>query len=372
MQGIIAAIDHETIERAGRVGLRVELSGTIEGNGVGAGFAHEAADVFRQQVERLVPGDGHEDAPVVDAQERFCKPVAADDRLAEEGALRPGGERDSGTITGRFLAGDVEMIRAYLATLVDKGYSAASMARKIATLRSFYKWMLKRGLVTANPMALIRTPRQKKRLPKAIPVDQVERLLAAPDDSDLLGARDRAMLETLYSTGIRVSEVVGINGGDIDLAGETVLIRGKGRKERVVPLWKSTAAHLRAWMTRIGAAPDAPIFVSRTGRRISRSGVADRLRVTLAAAAKSCPSLAGRRISPHTLRHTTAMHLLQSGVDLTTIALWLGHEDPSTTHLYVEADLAMKEAALRRLEDPSPAPLRFRASDRLLAFLEAL
>ena len=105
---------------------------------------------------------------------------------------------------------------------------------------------------------------------------------------------------------------------------------------------------------------------------VSRSGVEQRLRVALEVASKQCPALAKRRISPHTLRHTTAMHLLQSGVDITVIALWLGHEDTATTHLYVEADLAMKEAALRRIDDPARKPVRFKAKDRLLAFLEAL
>ena len=114
------------------------------------------------------------------------------------------------------------------------------------------------------------------------------------------------------------------------------------------------------------------MFPNRSGQRLSRSGVEYRLRKALRKAAERCPSLASRRISPHTLRHTTAMHLLQSGVDITVIALWLGHEDTATTHLYIEADLAMKEAALNRIKDPAPTPVRFTANDHLLAFLEAL
>ena len=114
------------------------------------------------------------------------------------------------------------------------------------------------------------------------------------------------------------------------------------------------------------------MFPNRAGKLLSRSGVAHRLRVAALKASERCPSLVGRQISPHTLRHTTAMHLLQSGVDITVIALWLGHEDTSTTHLYVEADLAMKEAALKRIQGPTPRPVRFKAPDRLLAFLEAL
>ena len=167
------------------------------------------------------------------------------------------------------------------------------------------------------------------------------------------------------STALRVADVLTDRGSALHL-------HGKGRKERVVPLWKTTAAQLRAWLPHIDPSPVAPVFPNRAGARLSRSGVEHRLGVALATASKSCPSLTGRRISPHTLRHTTAMHLLQSGVDITVIALWLGHEDPATTHLYIEADLTMKEAALRRLADPAPKPLRFNAPDRLLAFLEGL
>ncbi len=166
-------------------------------------------------------------------------------------------------------------------------------------------------------------------------------------------------------TGLRVGDVL------IDRA-SSLHLHGKGRKERVVPLWKTTATQLRAWFKRIDRHPDAPVFPNRAGKHLSRSGVEHRLRVALATASESCPSLAKRRISPHTLRHTTAMHLLQSGVDITVIALWLGHEDPATTHLYIEADLTMKEAALRRLQEPPSGPVRFRARDSLLDFLEAL
>jgi integrase/recombinase XerD len=148
--------------------------------------------------------------------------------------------------------------------------------------------------------------------------------------------------------------------------------RNIGRKQRVVPLWKSTANQLRAWLPQIDQSPHAPVFPNRAGKPITRSGVEHRLSLAVRTASKDCPSLAARRISPHTLRHTTAMHLLQSGVDIAVIALWLGHEDTATTHIYLEADLTMKEAALKRLHDPSLKPLTYKAPDRLLAFLEAL
>ncbi len=181
------------------------------------------------------------------------------------------------------------------------------------------------------------------------------------------------MLAVLYNSGARVSELVGLRVADLLLDRASPLhLHGKGRKERVVPLWKRTAKQLRAWLPRIDESPDAPVFPNRAGKPMTRSGIEQRLRVAVTKASARCPSLAARRISPHTLRHTTAMHLLQSGVEITVIALWLGHEDTTTTHLYIEADLAMKEAALKRLDEPSLKPVRYKAPDRLLAFLEAL
>jgi site-specific recombinase XerD len=149
-------------------------------------------------------------------------------------------------------------------------------------------------------------------------------------------------------------------------------LHGKGRKERVIPLWTNTAATLRSWLDRIPTAPETPVFPNRNGTAMTRSGVRDRLDRAVATAEHVRPSLAGRHISPHTLRHSTAVHLLESGADLTVIALWLGHSSPAVTHHYLEADLATKEATLARLNDPSPSPTRFRAGDRLLAFLDSL
>jgi integrase/recombinase XerD len=204
---------------------------------------------------------------------------------------------------------------------------------------------------------------------------EVDALLAAPDRTTWSGQRDAVLFGVLYNSGARVSEVTGLRIADVLLDRASALrFHGKGRKERVVPLWPRTADQLRAWLTRIDRSPNAPVFPNRSGNQLSRSGVAHRLQVALMKASARCPSLATRRISPHTLRHTTAMHLLQSGVDLSVIALWLGHDDTATTHLYLEADLAMKEEALRRLDHPSPnpRPLRFKPTDRVLAFLEGL
>jgi site-specific recombinase XerD len=203
--------------------------------------------------------------------------------------------------------------------------------------------------------------------------NEVEAILDAPDASTWSGRRDRILFATLYNTGARVSEITSLRIADVLIDRESAVhLRGKGRKERVVPLWKNTAVALREWTAQNDRHADAPVFPNSTGKPLSRSGVEHRLRLAVKAATKRFPSFAGRRISPHTFRHTTAMHLLQSGVDLAVIALWLGHENPSTTHLYLEADLDMKSKALAKIVDPSPRRARFRATDRVLAFLEAL
>ena len=203
--------------------------------------------------------------------------------------------------------------------------------------------------------------------------DEIQAVLDAPDRSTWSGQRDVVLLTVLYNSGARVSEITALRMVDVLLERQTsLLLHGKGRKERVIPLWPSTATQLRTWLNQIDRRPDGPVFPNRAGRALSRSGVRQRLQRAVAKASERYPTLADRRVSPHTFRHTTAMHLLQSGVDLAVIALLLGHEDPSTTHQYLEADLAMKEAALQRLQEPATAALRFQPSKRMLAFLDGL
>jgi integrase/recombinase XerD len=146
----------------------------------------------------------------------------------------------------------------------------------------------------------------------------------------------------------------------------------KGRKERSVPLWRTTANEIRKWVARIDAKSDQPLFPSCSGARMTRSAVTARLQLTVQRAARALPQLAKRRISPHTIRHSTAMHMLQAGVDITLIALWLGHESPSTTHMYVEADLAMRERALAAVQAPTTTQIRYQPTDRVLQFLQSL
>ena len=228
-------------------------------------------------------------------------------------------------------------------------------------------------LASTAPVLAIPMKRFERPLVGFLSREQVEALLAAPDPSTWSGRRDRVMFATLYNTGARVSELIGMRIGDLALApAAAIRIRGKGRKERCVPLWRRTARQLRDWIQHLPHSPEQVLFPNRAGGALTRTSVAERLKLAAAAAAERYPELARQRVSPHVVRHSTAMHLLQSGVDITVIALWLGHESPVTTHTYIEADLAMKEQALQALHPPNAAPARYRARDHVLEFLQSL
>lgn len=236
---------------------------------------------------------------------------------------------------------DPMAIRRFLTHLDGFGYSTATVARKIATLRSFYKWLHQRQMIKANPMLLVRTPKQTKRLPKAITVEQIDKLLSMPDDHDTLGARDRAILETLYSTGVRVSELVSLNRTDLDAVDQTLRVRGKGKKERIVPLGSHALSAIRHYLTLLDPDPrfaalhqraqhdfQSPLFINKNGGRLSSRSVRRKLDKYLVAAGLD-PS-----ISPHTLRHSFATHLLDNGADLRSVQELLGHQSLSTTQIY--------------------------------------
>jgi len=257
----------------------------------------------------------------------------------------------------------------------ERGNSERTRNLRLAAIRSFLRYVSYRlpgSLSTIQ--AVLAVPQKKFDRPalEFLTREEVEAIIEAPDKTTFGGHRDFIMFMTLYNTGARVSEIIGLRVSDLCLESKaSILIHGKGRKQRTVPLWKSTKHHLEKWLFRL--APDSgPLFPSRCGRPLSRAGVEYRLRLAVKKAAERFPSLKKRRISPHTFRHTTAMHLLQSGVDITVIALWLGHESPATTHLYVEADLTMKEKALKKLQDPSLKSVRYQADDSILSFLESL
>ena len=188
------------------------------------------------------------------------------------------------------------------------------------------------------------------------------------------GQRDHLLLHMLYNTGARVSEIIGARLADVVLDGAaSVHLHGKGRKQRTMPLWRSTVKAVRAWLRcNPNLLPASALLPNRDGHAMTRNNVAQRLALAVAAATPAMPSLRDRHVSPHTIRHTTAMHLLHSGEPIGGIALWLGHESPTTTHQYTQANLAMKEKALARMQDPGTASRRFRASDSLLEFLKGL
>jgi integrase/recombinase XerD len=202
---------------------------------------------------------------------------------------------------------------------------------------------------------------------------ELEALLAACDRTRWIGRRDHAMLLLAAQTGLRISELVGLSCADVVLGrGANVHCVGKGRKQRRTPLLPATVAVLRTWLAeRRGASAD-PLFPTSTGRPLSRDAVEHRIAHYTTIAAGHCPSLATKQITAHTLRHTAAMRLLLSGVDITVIALWLGHEQTSTTQIYLHADMTQKERALARTKPLNARPGRFQPPDPVLAFLEAL
>jgi len=247
---------------------------------------------------------------------------------------------------------------------------------RLAAIRSFIRYVSYRlpdSLSTIQEVLAIPLKRFDRPSLEFLRREEVEAIIEAPDKTTFSGHRDFVMFMTLYNTGARVSEIISLLVSDICLESKaSVLIHGKGRKQRAVPLWSSTKRHLKRWLLELKSDSHESLFPSRGGQPLSRSGVEYRLRLAIKKATERFPSLEKRKVSPHTFRHTTAMHLLQSGVDITVIALWLGHESPTTTHLYVEADLTMKEKALRKLQDPSLKSLRYQASDSILSFLESL
>jgi integrase/recombinase XerC len=254
-------------------------------------------------------------------------------------------QRPQTTTREQLQAIEAEDVRRFLAFLKDQAYSKSTTARKLATLRSFYKFCLKRSYVSANPLVTIKTPKQEKRLPRFLEEEEVRKLLEAPEVNTLLGARDRAMLETMYSTGVRVSELVDLNLADIDYVGEALHIRGKGKKARVTPISPTALAWIRRYMEVRRADPRAAsfnqeaVFVNKHGQRLSTRSVRRKLDKYLAQVGLD-PA-----ISPHTLRHSFATHMLNRGADLRAVQELLGHQSLSTTQIYTHVTTArMKQA----------------------------
>lgn len=259
-----------------------------------------------------------------------------------------------------------------------RGNSVRTRNARLAAIHSFMHYASLRDPTTvaiAQRVLAIPAKRFDRPVLGYLSRDQIAAILTAPDRSTWSGHRDAVMLATTYNTGARVSEIIGLRRRDVLLDRQTAVhLHGKGRKERILPLWKTTAAQLRDWLDQIGPSPQATVFPNRAGQPLTRGGVRDRLTLAVAAAETHCPSLKGQHVTPHTLRHSCAMHLLQSGTDLAVIALWLGHTSPATTHHYLEADLDTKQAVLQKLKDPSTTTTsnRYRPTDQLLAFLDSL
>lgn len=229
---------------------------------------------------------------------------------------------------------DTEKVKMFLGYLGTLNYSKSTIARKLATLRSFYKFCMRRGYVKTHPLATIKTPKQEKRLPKFLEIEQITKLLATPDDTTILGARDRAMLEVLFSTGVRVSELVDLNFVDIDFTGGTIRVRGKGKKQRTAPIGPTAINAIRKYLelrradARSARFDQEALFVNKHGQRLSTRSVRRKLDKYLAECGLD-PS-----ISPHTLRHSFATHMLNNGADLRSVQELLGHQSLSTTQVY--------------------------------------
>jgi len=272
---------------------------------------------------------------------------------------------------------DAPLVLAFLAHLErDRGNSPRTRNARLAAIRSFLHFAALQcpsSLASIQRVLAIPAKRFDRRVLSFLTRAEVTAIIEAPDRTTWTGRRDHAMLATFYNTGARISEIADARVVDLSTDRRRCLrVHGKGRKERVVPLWPSTCRILSSWLREMKPVASRPIFPTRTGGRLSRSAIEDRLANAVASAESSCATLRSRRISPHTLRHTTAMHLLQAGVDLTVIALWLGHESPATTHMYIEADLAMKKRALDKLVEPGSRTRRLAPSDAILAFLDGL
>ncbi len=224
------------------------------------------------------------------------------------------------------------LLRKYLAILRSRNYSKTTIVRKLASLRSFFKFLNQEGILESNPFEILRTPKQTKKLPHFLSINDVDTLLKTPDESEIFGLRDRAILETLYSTGIRVSELVGLNEDDVDFYGEMVKVQGKGKKERLAPVGsyaiKAINEYINSKKKKKGLGKNVPLFLNKYGDRLSSRSVARSLDKYL--------KLTGINLttSPHTFRHSFATHMLDKGANLRAVQELLGHSNLSTTQIY--------------------------------------
>ncbi len=232
-------------------------------------------------------------------------------------------------------------LRGFQAALSEAGYARTTISRKLASLRSFYRFAMRQGIAASNPAKPLRNPRRQRKLPHVLSTGEVGRLLVAPPADRVPGLRDRAILETMYSAGLRVSELVGLQDGDIDRDEQVVRVRGKGRKERISPLGSFALRAIGRYTKRRTRAPEtdalgrvAPVFVNRFGRILTTRSVGRMLEKYIAAA------MLDSRTSPHTLRHSFATHLLDRGADIRSVQELLGHKSLATTQIYTHVSAA--------------------------------
>ena len=272
---------------------------------------------------------------------------------------------------------DANLVGDFLTFLEsNRGNGARSRNTRLSAIHSFFKY------VAGNEPQLLHHCQQVLAMPskrhEKPTIDfltrvEIEALIEAADKTTRSGRRDRMLLMLALQTGLRVSELISLNRGDVALgAGAHVRCMGKGRKERATPLRKDCVEALRRWLNERRGVDSEPLFISNRGDRLSRDAVEHIVRKHVAPAAQKCPTLRDKRVTPHVLRHSAAMQLLQNGVDRTVIALWLGHESVETTQMYVHADIELKERAMAKTQPIAASPGRYRPSDELLAFLEGL
>lgn len=272
---------------------------------------------------------------------------------------------------------DASFIGSFLHHLEnDRENTAASRNIRLAAIHSFFKYVaLQEPTLGALAQRVLAIPCKRRR---SKPINfltrsEIEALLATPDQATRSGRRDRTLLLVATQTGLRAAELIGLRCQDVVLGcGAHVRCLGKGRRERCTPLRKDAVAALRSWLRELEPRPSDPVFPNARGQPLSHDGLAYILAKHVATARSKCPSLVGKRITPHVLRHSLAMDLLQSGVDRSVIALWLGHQSMETTQIYLHASLELKEQALAKTKQFKGRTGRFRPTDQLLAFLEEL
>lgn len=273
---------------------------------------------------------------------------------------------------------DASTVGAFLNHLDNERHnSTATRNARLAAIHSFYRYAL--PLIpdrahTVSQVLAIPQRRHDRAIVSYLTGPETDALLAAPDRTTWYGRRDHALLLTTIQTGLRVSEVTRLTIQDVTITtpGAAVHTTGKGRRERATPLTQQTVAVLRAWLPEAGPPPTGPAFPTRRGTRMSADAVQRLVAKHAAAAALCCPSIASKHVTPHTLRHTAAMALMNAGVDTSVIALWLGHQSAVTTHIYLHADMTLKERALARVPTATTTPGRYRPGDDLIDFLERL